>query len=385
MILCDVDGEKEFVDSDEERSNSLAVDGKEEPTCREVNVDCKTNEAEAADLPAEEWKSLPDIPEHYQISSLGRARSRLGVLKQIVRPDGYISVTMHVKKGKRVSFLAHRLVALAFLPNPSAKRCVNHLDKNRQNNKVTNLEWVTAKENMMHEAKDRRDKRLAVRVWKEKTLVATFDNRAAVAEYYGVTLAVINNWCCRGSGKGLRFEVLNKLAPQFAPQVLEWRTAESDKYEVSACGLIRSKLTKAIRRTQLLNGYPSVSLQFGKKKQTVTVHRQVALAWVKQGSPSQTVVNHKDGNRLNNNFINLEWVTHAENSSHAAQELHQDKPRPGSKPIIRINTKTKEEVTFCSIAEAARAMNLPSIRCKIGAVISGDRTSTCGFFWKTKE
>lgn len=70
-------------------------------------------------------------------------------LKPGVHPKGYCYVDI-CNKGKRKSARVHRLVALAFIPNPENKPQVNHIDGNKQNNNVGNLEWVTNRENRIH-------------------------------------------------------------------------------------------------------------------------------------------------------------------------------------------------------------------------------------------
>lgn len=66
-------------------------------------------------------------------------------------PNGYLRVYMRRDSDyKRVDMYIHRLVALAFIQNPENKKFVNHIDTNRSNNHVNNLEWCTSKENNQH-------------------------------------------------------------------------------------------------------------------------------------------------------------------------------------------------------------------------------------------
>ncbi|WP_019469755.1 HNH endonuclease [Staphylococcus cohnii] len=67
----------------------------------------------------------------------------------ISRNKKYLAVTAY-KDGKQRHYYVHRLLAEAFIPNPENKPQVNHIDGNPRNNKLENLEWVTAKENIEH-------------------------------------------------------------------------------------------------------------------------------------------------------------------------------------------------------------------------------------------
>lgn len=71
------------------------------------------------------------------------------IMKPIKRGTGYLVMSLS-KNGEREYVLVHRLVAEAFIPNPENKPQVNHLDGNKANNSVFNLEWCTQKENNIH-------------------------------------------------------------------------------------------------------------------------------------------------------------------------------------------------------------------------------------------
>lgn len=63
---------------------------------------------------------------------------------------GYLRVGITVAKGIQKNFFVHRLVAIAFIPTNDQNLQVNHIDGNKQNNRISNLEWVTSKENIQH-------------------------------------------------------------------------------------------------------------------------------------------------------------------------------------------------------------------------------------------
>ena len=100
------------------------------------------------------WKLSSIIPK-YEVSNLGRVRNykRKNILKP-KRNYEYLSIQANVGYKKYTSFKIHRLVATEFIPNPENKLYVNHLDGNKHNNCVNNLEWVTASENIRHALKN---------------------------------------------------------------------------------------------------------------------------------------------------------------------------------------------------------------------------------------
>ena len=81
------------------------------------------------------------------ISLVSDASRRSGCLKPYVNTGGYLRVNLY-KDGKAKHEYVHRLVALAYHPNPAGLRCVNHIDSNPANNRPNNLEWCTAKYNI---------------------------------------------------------------------------------------------------------------------------------------------------------------------------------------------------------------------------------------------
>lgn len=116
------------------------------------------------------WKDIIGYEGYYQISNLGRVKflerkvchggKREGIVQ--IFPEkmnrfhlgkrGYYVTDLVVDKVRQTKTI-HRLIAIHFIPNPSNKKYVNHIDKNPLNNSIDNLEWVSNMENMCHAMK----------------------------------------------------------------------------------------------------------------------------------------------------------------------------------------------------------------------------------------
>jgi len=103
-------------------------------------------------MQTEVWKDIQGYPK-YQVSNFGRVRSymrnREWVLKSDLNSMGYYRTDLK-KDGLRKRYFNHRLVAQTFIHNAENKPCINHIDGNKLNNHVSNLEWCTFSENSKH-------------------------------------------------------------------------------------------------------------------------------------------------------------------------------------------------------------------------------------------
>ena len=235
---------------------------------------------------------------------------------------GYLSY--HLKwKNKTYPRRIHRLVAEAYIPNPENKPFVHHKDHNRFNNSVENLEWVTIEENNIDKLE------------RKNQMLTTYNNYDFTKE--------------------------------------EWKQYLDTPFYVSNFGRVKNILTKNILKGNVReNGYLRVDLRIDKKLKTFNVHNLVWLVWV---GPQKGVINHKNGDKLDNRLSNLEDISQSENLLKACYETN-------TKQTMRVGQYDDEGNLINSyksqkLAEKALCLSGGSIS---RAIASGKKTG--GYYWK---
>ncbi|CAK0890659.1 unnamed protein product [Prorocentrum cordatum] len=311
------------------------------------------------------------------VSCHGRIRSNNGIITWGCLNDaGYYTTRIGGSPN-----LVHRLVAHAFLgPPPSTQHCdVNHKDRDRGNNHVNNLEFVTRSENVLHSYaanSTRRTSRDAL----SKPVLSRWAGQGRWTDHSSGILASLETgvnrghiWmCCQGrtiSAKGYEFKYGTPIVPPYLPGE-EWRPAlhpctarELSTWEVSSHGRLKSSRGVVSYGSQTLAGYRIAGITADGQKTDHYVHRLVARAFLWQPSFSEDlVVNHIDGNRGNNSSSNLEYVTRSQNAriskkwwiGRASAGVTQSKPVWG-RVLGSLSWKW-----YASMAEAARLLDLRS-------------------------
>lgn len=148
---------------------------------------------ELSELDMQHWKPAYIFPDHYLVSDSGEVYSIKSkrILRANVGKLGYGYYVFSVGK-ERHTVKAHKLVAMAFVPNPNNKPCIDHINGIKTDNKVENLRWVTILENnhnpntVPNYYKGIKKLLKPVAVYKNGELIGVYDSRKAAAKVVGI-------------------------------------------------------------------------------------------------------------------------------------------------------------------------------------------------------
>ena len=185
----------------------------------------------------------------------------------------------------------------------------------------------------------------------------------------------------------------------------QWKDIEGYKgrYQVSNLGRVRSldrTIYKMMSKTGKVcpfnikgrilkpgidtKGYSFVNLKVAPNVEEARVHRLVAVAFV-PGYFDGAVVNHKDENRQNNRFDNLEWVTFADNLNYGTARQRSTEKHGNSRPVLQMDLDGNVIKEYPSVMEASRQMNLPENCIRHCCQNRSGHNTARGFIWKYKE
>jgi hypothetical protein len=336
------------------------------------------------------WKTCSDY-DMYEVSNLGQVRNKNTgrILKQAIY-GGYKCIGLMLNN-KIISCRVHRLVAKEFIENPENKPQVNHIDKNRSNNIVSNLEWTTAKENNVHRSKGViQTTNQNIRVWcvnkdtDEK--IELYDSLEEAGQWlvdnnYSICLHTartnISN-AIRGKQqtscgfKWLRNEQENLENEEWRNVIINGETNEN--YQISSMG--RFKNSKGIIMENYKphhSGYIFCRVNIKK----YPLHRLVAFAFL-ENLENKQIVNHIDGNKTNNSVSNLEWCTIVENNQHA---IDTGLKKFYKRKIGQYTIDGELVKEFNSIVEAVNETKIGTIK----HVLHKKQNTAGGFIWKYSD
>lgn len=243
------------------------------------------------------WRSVNAEPfsHRYEVSNFGSVRNKetMQILTPFKSSNGYLIVRLYINNVSK-TFKNHKLVASAFLRDSQNRQdlVVNHINGNKTDNRVINLELITFSQNVAHGSK-------------------------------------LNRETGRLASKGAKTDLVDVDMVNEIWKPLDFLKFKDffEKYEVSCFGRVRNNVYHGVRgRKKIvpwhnLAGYPAVTLVNGKKKKTIHVHLLVAYSFLNQVEMTKNLVDHIDSNKWNPALVNLRWVSLSENASFSIGKL----------------------------------------------------------------
>lgn len=325
---------------------------------------------------SEDLKRIPDFP-GYMVTKEGKIMSwkRNNVIE--MKPSkntGYLRVKLsniNVKKQKTI----HRIVATSFKPNQDLTRpLVDHINTDKLNNHVDNLQWATHSENSTNIKCIMRKYTKPVIEYDDKgDILDIYKNAKEAAGTYG--LSMNSMYYKLNSNTYPMWQYADEKYIPFKDEIFVEMIKEFEDCFINFPGYFISNYgnvinSKGIKLSQSFVEYYHCSIK-GKK---FSISRLVALFFVSGRTKEKNIANHIDENKKNNHASNLEWTTQAENVKHSIYKQY--------KKVKQIDKNGKVIKIFNSISEAAKAVLKPTMVSNISKVCKGKQSMAFGFKWE---
>jgi hypothetical protein len=312
------------------------------------------------ELKEEKWKVIPNYSK-YVASTLGRIKNNYStqILKQHLDKSGYCRITLTDDTNKSQASGVHRLIAITWIANPDNKLTVNHINKIRYDNRMTNLEWSTHSEQNSSKKKDcAKTTRSNKGIWKcdkdtgeQITYYRTVREAAAdinTINHSNISLAARTN---ANSMYGFKWKYDDSKIVDIEKKTNfleneEWKLVE-DTYYISNKGRIVSK--NKLLTPYITNGYYQVMIN----SKTYSIHRLVAQNFIENPN-NYNIVNHKNGNKLDNDTQNLEWCSRSFNAVHAVNNGYNTQ----IKKVIQYDKDNNILGVYTNSVDAGKKLNL---------------------------
>ena len=307
-----------------------------------------------------QWKQIKDYP-NYEISPCGNVMLReTKVLMKLQINQLYYKIGLS-KNSKKKQFFVHVLVANHFIPKINGKDFVNHKDGNKLNNNVENLEWVTKGENLMHAYKTGlklpSTYKLKINQYdKDNNLIKEWDSLQEIRQTLKISRRRIKIAC--DGGRNTTGYIWKNTSKMNEMEDIIWKHINIDglrEYMISNHGQIKNK-HGIILKNSILGGYCKINIGTPKRIDYF-MHRLVAMTFILNPN-NLPIINHKNGNKLDNHVDNLEWCTQSHNIKHAIETgLFKPTPRIGVK-ITQKDLLGNTIKTFDSIKDASNELKI---------------------------
>lgn len=327
------------------------------------------------------WKEVKDYPGYF-VSNKARVKStkrKNEIFVSLVPRSSYLCVSLYDMNGDNKLHQIHRLVAGAFLDNPNNLPIVDHIDRNKDNNKLENLRWVNASDSCKNTTKKVKkvcqydNKNNLIKEWESIDEIIKSDisyNRNTIIN------ACSKNIKCYGyiwkySENKKKIEIEDD---EIFKEIGMYKGYDFSNYEVSNYGNIQSSHTDKLRSISISSsGYPRMTLtdKITKKRVTYDIHVIVATLFLDNPN-NYGYVNHKDENKKNNHVDNLEWINQMNNLIHSR----------GTR-IAKVDIKTGNVLkVYNSLSEANQDMGKQGTEISICCRGKDNRQTVYGYKWK---